>query len=408
MKTLAYVGRAYPHIQRLKQIKDLGYKLVLLRDPNYAVKDVVIFDNIIELDFSSIDAFVQSLEIIKDTIDIDGLLCEYENYIIYKAAAAQTLTLPALSLESALACTDKYSMRQKFLSYDEAITPRFIKVSNIDELLEFAQSAGYPIILKPTNLVKSLLVTKCDSETELVAAYEETASKIKGLYEKLHISSRQPGIIAEQFINGKLCSVAAYVDAEGIPHFCDGLVELTSAREAGYDDSFLYSRKLRDTSTDSVRSDIIDVATKGVKALSMRSTPAHIEIIYNDHRAQLVEIGARIGGYRPWMYHESYGIDLIEQEVRVALGQSPSFQSSFASYSAVYELFPDVDGVYESLKNFHSGAYDYCSLPYKPGEIIGKAQNGYRATAIIGVLAQTKDDFERKCKEVERISVKTK
>ncbi len=407
MKTIFYVGRSYPHASTLSKLKRTGYSLGILHDKTRPLKNETLFDYILEFDFSSEAAFEENL-LHADLPHIDGLLCVYENYIVFKAIAAAVLSLPSLSIDAARACTDKYLMRSRFLNYDPKLTPEFTFVESTEQLLEFAATTGYPLIMKPTNLVKSLLVTRCNNETELLRAYKTTIAQIDSLYQKQQVTNRTPGVIVERFVVGSMCSVAAFVDNKGIPHFCDGIVELVTAQDIGYDDSFLYSRKIATDYQSDLQSQLFAVASDGIAALGMQSSPAHIEIIFNDHETKLVEIGARTGGYRPFLYEESYGIDMIEQEARIATRQQPELSENFVRYAAMYELFPHKKSTFVALRNAKDPkSYRYFHQTAQPGDTIGRAEDGYRAVAIIGIADTDKDSFVSACNDIEKIDVVT-
>lgn len=408
MKTLFYVGMSCPHKDDLIRLQSLGYKLGLLHDPLRPLKHKDIFDYIIDLDFSSEQNFRADISKINNLPQIDGLLCSYEKYIVYKAIAAEILSLPSLSINAARACTDKYSMRTQFLAHNPGITPEFTFVDSQKQLLNFAETVGYPLMLKPTNFVKSLLVSKCSSKEELLEAYEKTLTQIDDTYKKFNVTDREPRLILERFVKGHLCSVAAFIDEQGTPHFCEGIAELVAAQEIGFDDNFLYARKLQNNFDPDLKRRILEVARDGVIALSMHSSPAHIEIIYNDSEIKIVEIGARIGGYRPFLYGQSYGIDLIEQEAKIAVGEKPNLDGTFKKYSALYELFPSTISKFVKLDNIKSSDdYTYLHEVAKPGDVVGPAKDGYKSLAIIGASASDYASFTSQCQDIENIQVIT-
>jgi len=408
VKTIFYVGKPYLHRDALLRLKSAGYTLGILHDISLVLKNKDIFDHIIELDYSSERSFKKSLEEAADVPKIDGLLCPYENYIVFKAIAAETLSLPSLSIDSARACTDKYLMRSRFLRYNTAITPEFTFVDSEQQLLDFAERVGYPLILKPTNLVKSLLVTKCSTKDELLLAYKNTLEQINDIYIKLHVTNRAPGLILEKFIEGRMCSVAAFVDQDGTPHFCDGIVDLVTAQDIGYDDNFLYARKLLNDFDPVLKAKIFKVAREGIAALDMRSSPAHVEIIYNDAEVQLVEIGARTGGYRPFLYMQSYGIDMLEQEARNAVGDQPRMNGVFKNYAALYELFPRSRSTFLKLENLQpKTSYAYLHEVAHPGDEVGCAKDGYKSLAIIGIADPDIASFTARSNAIEDIQVVT-
>jgi biotin carboxylase len=401
-KTIFFVGRPYPKAYALPAFG--GYKLGILLDKNITVPDLDKYDEVIEVDFSSPKSFLGPL--VERGARIDGLVCTYENYILAKSRIAAALGLPAPSIGSAEKCTDKLLMRQAFQLADPEITPRFGAVQTEEEALRLAEELSYPIIIKPANLVKSLLVLKCENEAELLRNLAYAQQKLQELYQRYRVYGRRPQLIIEEYIEGRICSIAAFVDKEGEPHFCDGMVSLANAQDINVNDNFIYRRTLPGDFDDKLSEKLFEVAAKGIKALQMASTPAHVEIVYNDEQVKLIEIGARIGGYRPRMYSVSYGIDLISQEVKIALGEKPDLSGKLTDYCAVFELFPAAEGHFNDIKgDFDPAGFTYFSVKAKPGAMVGPAKNGYKAAAVIIVASPDKGIFEHLCNKVDGLEV---
>jgi S-sulfo-L-cysteine synthase (3-phospho-L-serine-dependent) len=401
-----FVGKAYPLPEAIADCRRLGYKIGLFLDKNITLKNPGDYDSVIEVDFSSTQAILDSVDL--HSIEVSGLVCTYENYLVGKSILAEHFKIAAPSVASARMCTDKYLMRQAFMQADPDITPLFGLISSQDEILKLANRFGYPLIIKPTSLVKSLLVIRCNDEAELIKNYTYAVSRVDELYKQYNIYDRKPQLIVEQYITGKACSIAAFVDAEGVAHFCEGVVELTTAQDIGIEDNYLYNRRLPADFTGELTERIFDVATKGIKALEMRSTPAHVELIYNDNEVKLIEIGARIGGYRPRMYNYSYDLDLIEQEIRLALGQKPELSAKFQAYCGVFELFPVLEGKFSAIENApeNTDNYAYFRIKTKVGQQIGPAKNGYKAAAIIIVTSNDIREYNDMCQAIDSIAIK--
>lgn len=406
MATIFYVGRSYPHAAAIQELKDNGHTLGIFRDTRYSFKHEPLFDYVFDVDFESLEGFREAAADLPDLPTIDGLLCTYENYIIFKAAAGESLGVPSISMESALACTDKYLMRSRFLEYNPSLTPQFTRVTSKDQLRAFAKKAGYPLVLKPTNLMKSLLIHTCNNQDELEAAYDDMTEQLDATYAKVRVTERSPAIIAEQFITGNMCSVAGFVDSNGEVFLADGIAELTTAKQAGFADNFLYSRVLPADIPAEQKERIFATAREGVKALGMTSSPAHIEIIYNDTEVKIVEIGARIGGFRPFLYKQSYGIDLLEQEVNAAIGAPIDVTRDLRQYAAMFEVFPKHTGEFSGISGMKSADnYAYVSGNATHGTLVGPAKHGFRAPLILGTVNSDKQAFLQQCHAIQAITI---
>lgn len=406
-KHIYFVGRPYPQLESLSLMQNPGYKIGLLKDIKLNLRKSQLFDTIVEVDFSSPQAMFASLH--GKNLVIDGLVCTYENYIVAKSQLAKHFGVVAQSVESAQMNTDKYLMRQAFERTDPSITPGFGLADTEATALELAEQLNYPLILKPTNLVKSLLVLICNNEIELRRNLAYAQARISKLYQRYNVYGRQPRLILEQYVKGNSCSIAAFVDKVGQPHFCQGIVSITNAQEIGVDDNYLYRRLLPASLDKQLKTQLFETARKGVAALAMTSSPAHIELIYNDQEIKLIEIGARIGGYRPRMYGKSYGLDLIDQEIQLALGKTPDLSGDFRAYTAVYELFPKAEGKFVGIDGLVDNlSFESYKVKVKVGDPIGPAKNGYKAAAVIVVSHHDQQKFLEICQSVDKLAVRIK
>lgn len=403
-----FVGKPYPLPEAIASCRQLGYKIGLFLDKNAKLPlDPETYDHIVEVNFSSAQTMIQSLAGIP--LQVSGLICTYENYIVAKSRLAEYFKVSAPDVISAQITTDKYLMRKAFLKSDATITPNFALISSEKELISATNGLNYPLMLKPTNLVKSLLVLKCNSKKELLENYDYAKNKIGELYEKYKIYDRDPQLIVEEYISGKSCSIAAFVDSEGTPHFCDGIVALTSAQEHGVDDNYIYARYLPANIDKALEKKLFKTAEKGIRAIGLKSAPAHVELIFNESEVKLIEIGARIGGYRPRMYDASYGIDMIMQEIKLALGKKPDVSGTFRAYSGVFELFPEIEGLFDTIEGASdTEQYAYYSVKAKPGQKIGPAKRGYKASVVIIVNAKDKKSYDRLQASLDIITIRTK
>lgn len=317
---------------------------------------------------------------------IDACITIYENYIVPCASVVERLGLPGLSREAAIACTDKEVMRTKFALSSEKVSPDFHVVESRQSLIDFADSHEFPLILKPANLAKSLLVTKNDSLDELLAQYQKATELADTVYEK-YAPNQTPKFIVEEFLEGSIHSVDAFVDASGEPHVLDNVVDYQTGHDIGFDDNFHYSRLLPSQLSTSDIEAIRHTAVLGCRLLGMTSSPAHVEIILTKDGPRIVEIGARNGGYRERMHRLANNIDITANALALSLDQPLDIVPKKNNSVGVFELFPKTPGIFDGIKNEDSlsqlPSLSYLSIKAKPGQFVGKAGDGHKMCAVV-------------------------
>lgn len=398
------VGKSFAKGKIAEHIHAMGYKAGILADNQISHEGLDEFDRVEMIDFSNTQAELERLE--KLDLQAAGLYCIYENYIVAKALLGKALSVPALSLEAAQKSTDKILMREAFLANAPSVTPQYSEITTVEEAVSFAQKHGYPVILKPANLVKSLLIIRCDSDEQLRKNFEYARSTIGKLYKEYGVREHNPRLLIEEFVTGLQYTVAALVDHEGTAHFCEGIVDITTAQDIGVNDTYLFCRSVPTQIYNEEKEALFEAARQGIRALGLRSSAAHVEIIYGKDGPKIVEIGARTGGYRPRMYKYAYGIDLIEQELMLSIGEVPNLNGTFSKYCAVYEFFPQAKGKFINIANcINSETVAYLNIKPKPGDLIGPARDGFKAAAIVIVTADERDEFDSLCNKAAKMKV---
>lgn len=374
-----------------------GYDYYVLRDATTTNKPDKKLAHRIVCDFTSKTSVLTAVATINQQITV--VMTLYENYVLPTAWINEQLGLPGMPVNAALACTDKFLMRQAFTSAegDEPISPDFAMVETEDDVRQFAADHQFPLILKPANLVKSLLVTKSDTLDDLLANYTHTAERIGPIYGQ-YAPNRTPRIIIEEFLEGSLHSVAAFADHAGTPHLINEVVDLESARSQGFSDNFIYSRSLPSALSAGQQAALYRCATRGVRALGMKNTPAHVEIILTAKGPRIIEIGARNGGYRERMYKLAKDIDIIQATVDCITGKQPALAASKHGFCAVIELFPHQAGAFQAISQQNAvvnlASCSYFALKAAVGQNVGPANDGYKRCAIVTLNHSDRTQFE--------------
>ena len=390
MKNIYVIGK--PFLEQTKSLLDMKVVPHILIDKKYLgvkFKGMNLFKTVHYLDFSSKKKLLSDLE--KLDLKIDGLICLYENYLVPKAWIENFYGLSGSeAIEVAEDMTDKLRMREKFEKYDSSLNPDFREIKTLSELKSFADSHQFPLILKPANLVKSLLISKSMDWKELEENYERMVKEIDKTYEKYGFSQRKPRIIVEEFMVGTQHSVAGFVDHLGEVFLVGEVVDLVSANNIGINDQHLFARMIPSSLSEKIQKEILEVARKGLKALGLRKSPAHIEIMLTAEGPKIIEIAPRIGGYRAKMYKLIGGADLQKVEVDIQLKKKINLGGSANKFCCVLELFPEKSGIFVEIENWEKLAnlksLFHAKIKSKAGDKVGYAKDGYKSLATITLL----------------------
>lgn len=250
--------------------------------------------------------------------------------------------------------TDKITMRQRLKIFDKTITPKFAIISDSSEknIEKIINKVGFPLVLKPSGLAESLLVSICYYREELETNLRKTIRKINRIY-KENQRDNKPKILAEQFLDGEMYSIDAYVNNKGKVFFCP-LVHVKTGRSIGFDDFFGYKRMTPTSLKSKSITKAQSVAEKAIKALGLKNSSAHIELMRDDENDwKIIELGPRIGGFRDVMYKLSYNINHSLNDVLIKLGNKPKISTKIKGYCAVFQFFARKEDELISLKGIN-------------------------------------------------------
>jgi biotin carboxylase len=276
--------------------------------------------------------------------------------------------------------TDKIKMRQLLRGYDKNISPKFLVVhdSTKETLDRIERNIGFPLILKPSGLAASLLVTVCYYREELESNLRTTVRKMNQTYKKKK-GRGEPRILVEEFMEGTMFSVDVYVNQRGVMYFTP-LVHVRTGRSVGYEDFFGYMRitpvVLRPHKIEAARK----TAEKAIEALNLRSTTCHVELMKTEDGWKIIEVGPRIGGFRHEMYNLSYGIDHTYNDILIRIPKKPVLSKKVKGYTAVMQFYPHSKGRLKNIVGINKvrklESFSRIDIKKQKGEMCEFARNG--------------------------------
>ena len=362
------------------------YRIMLLWDSRVKDAKNKLQDSEIDIplacDFSKPDKIAQALLPYQD--ELLAITCRSEqNMARFAQVIPHVPYLRTPSTESLKWASDKYEMRKRMKVYDPAITPIFtlIKENTKAERQRVVEKVGFPMIIKPTNLAASLFVSICYHEEDLEKTLTSTFSKLRNAY-KNDNRLEEPKVIIEEFMDGDMYSIDSYVGARGKVEHCP-LVKIKTGKMIGHDDFYGYLQitppVLKKTTVEKAQL----VAEKAIHALGLRSTITHTELMKIDDEWKVIEIGARMGGFRHELHSLTCGIDHSLNDVLVRIPAKTQLSKKSVGYACAMKWFAVKEGTIlemkgikkiEQLESFHR-----IEVNKKVGDRAVFARNGGRS-----------------------------
>jgi biotin carboxylase len=224
------------------------------------------------------------------------------------AEVGRRLGLTVLSPQAAARATDKRLMREAF-AQSGAPSPRTRLIHSLADAPVAAESLGYPVVLKIGRGSGSRGVYRIDDHDGLQPAYERCREW-----------QREGALLLEEWVDGGEVSVEGYCtdrDRFIVATTDKFLFPGASPVEVGHCQPSIHAP--------SYEQQINEAVQAGLSALELSWCAFHAEIKVSTKGAQLIEIGARLGGDRisTHLTPLSTGVNLVRVAILLALGERP-------------------------------------------------------------------------------------
>ena len=285
--------------------------------------------------------------------------------------------------------THKGKMREILGAYDSKLTPKVQPVTSAadTEVRKVLSTLSFPMIIKPTGLSDSTLVTKVHNEAELRSTLRKSFAALLDTYRR-NRGNGKPGIIVEEFIEGDLYSIDGYVNESGKVWFLP-LLRSKSAYHMGLQGFYIYQTETYHELTSTEDAAGRRAAEDAIHAIGLRSSVAHIELYKTARGWKIVEIGARGGALRHEVYEASYGVNHAFNEFLIKAGLEPELDNGLLVHSMVFKVYPEREGTVQSVEGVtvarrKPSVYKIDQF-VKPGDGVLPITNG-GSVAVQGVL----------------------
>ena len=303
MKTVLFVGAGRHQRRAILQAKDRGLRVVAV-DRNPDALGLQEADESFVVDFSDVEAVLAAVA----GDQLDGVLTvSADRAVPVVAAIAKARGLPGIGLETAHLMTHKVAMRRR-LAEEGVPQPRFAALRTLSERRRAADEVGFPAVLKPADSGGQRGIFLVESVGEIEAHLHEALS-----------ASPTGEAILEEYVEGT--EMNGIVIARGGEAWTLTLSDRLRPPGIGFGVGWIHvypASVFGDQLEESER-----VAAHTARALGLQTGIAFPQLIAaDDGRVVVVECAARIpGGQMTDLVRHAVGVDLVEVQLRMALGE---------------------------------------------------------------------------------------
>ena len=324
--------RSKKHIY--ERARDLGVRLVVVDGPDHWVRDAPeIFERHLPVALDPFDTFAaRAIAAIRDAgLAFDGIGTIDEFAGSFAAAIATGLKLPFHSQRAVDVARDKHRVREVCAASGLA-GPRFARIEGLADVEAALAAVPLPAVLKPVRGVGSVQACRVTDATGLerhAGGILASASASRALTGGRRGSDRDwfdlmwsgpAALILESWLEG--------------PKFDVDLVLHGGEAVYGRVTDDLQPFGLRDVQriapSDLAAGDegaLVDHAARCVRAIGFMDGVFNVEVKLTEDGPITVEVNGRLGGYSTVDIHrEVWGVDLVEQWLRLCLGLFPRIE----------------------------------------------------------------------------------
>jgi carbamoylphosphate synthase large subunit len=268
---------------------------------------------------------------VQDKVWVDRLETSIEAHTMATAQVRENCGIPGTSVRTAWLCRDKPSMKQALREVGVP-TAASTAADSAQQVYDFADAVGYPLILKPRSGAGAQDTTRVDNRVELDAALgafgadtasiavEEFVEGHEGFYDTLSVNGRpELDFVCHYYPNVLDAMRTRWISPQFVStNRVDSVDEYQQLREMGY---------------------------RVNEALGIGTSATHMEWFFGPKGLRFSEIGARPPGVGAWdLYSAGNDLDIYRQWANAIVHGGVDAKPSRRFASGIVALRPDRDG----------------------------------------------------------------
>lgn len=294
----------------------------------------------------SIEAVEKFLKTNKKITKFDGILTFWEDDVLLTSKLVDKYNTIGIPLRVASQVRNKFLFRE-FCEANELPFARHFLITTDKDVDYVSNNLTFPLVLKPVFGSSSAFVIKVEDRKELEETYNYIKKNISAQTETALTDGE--GIFAEEYLDGDEVDIDILVQ-NGKTKFITISDNYDKSRGSFFLDA---GQAMPSSLPDKAQSELIEMVELVLEKLEIFNGCIHFEAKYTSKGPFPIEVNMRMGGDYVYSYNKTtWGVDLIEYAVKIALGEyfKINQKKTPKRYTIGWDLNPEYSGILTELE----------------------------------------------------------
>jgi len=330
-------------------------------------------------------ALLETVRRVQEREWVDRLEATIEAHQMAAAHVREATSIPGTTPRTAYLCRDKPAMKEVLRAAGIACA-QSTGTSDPQDVRDFVDEVGYPIILKPRDGAGAAGTYKANDAESLERALEES-----GVARGLPVAVEEFNEGHEGFYD--TISVEGQIVHDFVSHYYPNVLE--AMRERWISPQIISTNQVDDARYEEVK----ELGRNVIAALGIGTSATHMEWFFGPKGLRFSEIGCRPPGVSVWdIYGAGNGLDLYEEWAKAIVHGRTDARATRQFATGMIALRPDRDGRivgyegWEAFRARHGGCVIDHDFP-PPGTPTQPVAAGYMANAWVRLRHPDADEL---------------
>jgi S-sulfo-L-cysteine synthase (3-phospho-L-serine-dependent) len=339
---------------------------------------------IVVCDTNSLDTLTSAIAAHIEVKHVSGITTTSEFYLEIVAQLTTNYNLPGNPPQAMSACRNK-ALTRLCLEAAGIRQPRFATICSSEEVENALSSLDPPYIVKPADDTGSNDVLFCQNTEEA----RQHALHLLTIHTNVRGQQTARTVLVEEYLAAPEFSVETFTWKGQT-----SLIGITEKTLIGFPHFVEYRHIFPAHLSQEVAKGIQETVQQALKALGITHGATHTEIKVLPEGCAIIEVNARLaGGMIPELIHIVTGIDMLEQQIKTAVGGQPDLPVNYSGYAGIQFLVAYHNGIWMGLQGVESAltinGIERISITAPTGSLVSLPRSAYDRLGFVLAQADT-------------------